>query len=135
VKQEREDRRRDQLADEYWCIFDIDERGRVPEAIDMAQANQIRLAISNPCIELWLLLHFGDQNAHIDRSDAQSASKSLLQCGKNLSSEALVRLEEQFEAARRRAQPLDRKHELDGSPPRTNPSSNIWVLVERIRGE
>ena len=101
----------------------------------MAQANQIRLAISNPCIELWLLLHFGDQNAHIDRSDAQSASKSLLQCGKNLSSEALVRLEEQFEAARRRAQHLDRKHELDGSPPRTNPSSNIWVLVERIRGE
>jgi len=135
VKQKREDRRRDQLADEYWCVFDIDEHGRVPEAIDMAQANQIRLAISNPCIELWLLLHFGDQNAHIDRSDAQSASKSLLQCGKNLSSEALVRLEEQFEAARRRAQPLDRKHELAGSPPRPNPSSHIWVLVERIRGE
>lgn len=135
AKQKREDRRRGQLADEYWCVFDIDEHEKVPEAIDMAQANQIRLAISNPCIELWFLLHFGDQNAYIDRRDAQSESESLLQCEKNLSSEALARLEERFEAARRRAQHLDRKHELDGSPPRANPSSNIWALVERIRGE
>ncbi|MCY3926433.1 MAG: RloB family protein [bacterium] len=134
-KQKREDRRRDQLADEYWCVFDIDEHRRVPEAIDMAQANQIRLAVSNPCIELWFLLHFEDQNAYIDRSAAQSESKRRLQCGKNLSSEALARLEARFEDARRRAQNLDRKHELDGSPPRTNPSSNIWELVERIRAE
>ena len=135
VRQKREDRRRGQLADEYWCAFDIDEHRRVPEAIDMAQGNQIRLAISNPCIELWFLLHFTDQRAHIAKERAQSESKNLLKCGKNLSSEALTSLEDHFETAQRRAQSLDRKHELDGSPSRTNPSSNLWELVERIRAE
>ena len=78
----RLDRRQGQIADEYWCVFDIDEHRRVPEAIDMAQANEIRLAISNPCIELWFILHFRDQNAHIERSRAQSESKKLLECEK-----------------------------------------------------
>ena len=130
----RSDRREGQMADEYWCVFDIDEHRKVPEAIDMAQANEIRLAISNPCIELWFILHFRDQTAHIERSLAQSESKKLLQCGKNLSTEALASLEERFGAAKRRAQALDRKHELDGSPPRSNPSSDVWRLIDRITG-
>lgn len=123
------------MADEYWCVFDIDEHHKVDQAIDMAQANEIRLAISSPCIELWFILHFEDQTAHIDRRQAQSKSAAFLHCRKNLSSEALAQLEERFEQAKERARALDRKHELDGSPPRENPSSNIWELVDRIRSE
>lgn len=48
------------LYDAVWCVFDVDEHPKIDEAVDMARANGIRLAISNPCFELWLLLHFRD---------------------------------------------------------------------------
>ena len=33
-----------------------------------AGANGIRLAISNPCFELWLILHFQDHTAWLDNT-------------------------------------------------------------------
>src|ERR1700674_3085350 len=44
--------------DEVWCVFDFDEHPFIPEAKQKAQANGIRVAMSNPCFELWLMLHF-----------------------------------------------------------------------------
>jgi RloB-like protein len=48
--------------DEYWAIFDIDHH-RVPElsrSVEDAKNRGHRLAGSNPCFELWLLLHLTD---------------------------------------------------------------------------
>ena len=54
----------DNLAyDWVWCVFDFDEGHHVDDAIAMATACGIHLAISNPCFELWLLLHFRDDPA------------------------------------------------------------------------
>jgi RloB-like protein len=58
--------------DEVWCVFDVDVHQYVPEAKQKAEANKINVAISNPCFELWLLLHFQDQRAPIHRHDVQS---------------------------------------------------------------
>lgn len=44
--------------DHIWCVFDIDEHPFVPEARQQARDNRIDVAVSNPCFELWLLLHF-----------------------------------------------------------------------------
>jgi hypothetical protein len=51
-------------ADEVWCVFDVDEHPKLAEARDQANANGIQLAVSNPCFELWLLLHFQEHRAH-----------------------------------------------------------------------
>ncbi len=59
--------------DEVWCVFDVDAHEHVPDAKQKAGAHKINLAISNPCFELWLLLHFQDQRAHIERHHVQSA--------------------------------------------------------------
>ena len=51
----------DNLAyDQVWCLHDIDEHppDKITGAKDMARDNGIHLAVSNPCIELWLYLHF-----------------------------------------------------------------------------
>ena len=49
----------DNLAfDSVWCVHDIDDHPNLHEAREMADANGIELAVSNPCFELWLLLHF-----------------------------------------------------------------------------
>jgi hypothetical protein len=118
---------------DYWCVFDIDEHPHVREALELATSNGIHVAVSNPCIELWFLLHFQDQHAAIHRHDAQRRSTEYLNCGKTPTSAALASLASQYEDARRRAQALDRKHDLDGSPARSNPSSEAWRLVEGIR--
>jgi RloB-like protein len=118
---------------EYWCMFDIDEHPNVARALELAVSSGVSVSVTNPCVELWFLLHFQDQNAAIHRHDAQRKASDYLNCGKTPTSAALAALTSQYEDARRRAQDLDRRHELDGSPPRSNPSSEAWRLIETIR--
>lgn len=119
-------------ANEYWCVFDIDQHPNVPAAINKADGNDIEVAISNPCIELWFLLHFEARTASISRHEAQRLAKQHLGSGKSLAPQALRMLEEHHPEAKRRAIELDNKHRGDGSPPRSNPSSNLWQLIDRI---
>ena len=46
--------------DSVWCVFDVDQHPDIPAAMTMANDNGIDLAISSPCFELWLILHFRD---------------------------------------------------------------------------
>jgi len=121
---------------DYWCVFDRNSHLRIPDSLQMARGNGINVALSNPCIELWFILHFRDLTRHIERRVAQRESESHLGWKKKaLPTEVLEKLESRFEDAKRRAQILDRMHEGDGREPRSNPSSDIWRLVDRIRGE
>jgi hypothetical protein len=115
-------------------VFDIDEHPHVDQALQLAASSQISIAVTNPCIELWFLLHFQDQTADLHRHKAQEISSDLLGCAKVPTAAALIKLVGRYEDARRRAQALDRKHQMDGSPPRSNPSSSLWCLVDEIRG-
>jgi hypothetical protein len=121
--------------DEYWCVFDVDEHPRLDRALELAGRSGISIALSNPCFELWFLLHFEDQWTEIHRHDAQRRSFEMLACGKVPTSAALTELVNRYEDARRRAQALDKKHDRDGSPPRSNPSTGAWQLVDRIRDQ
>lgn len=131
---EREQRRgRGDAWDEIWCVFDEDSHPRLAEAIAKADANGINLAVSSPCIELWFVLHYQDQTAFIERHPAQSRARELLGCDKGLSDDALEQLAERYDVARARAMALDGKHAGDHSPPRSNPSSEMWKLIDEIR--
>jgi hypothetical protein len=50
--------------DEFWCVFDVEwpiNHPNLHDALDRARRNDIQLAISNPCFELWLILEMQDQ--------------------------------------------------------------------------
>ena len=126
-------RGRGRAYDAVWCMFDRDIHPNVPEALALANEHGLQVVMSNPCIELWFILHFEDQNAAIDRHPAQRRSAELLGCKKNLTADATGRLYELHEIARSRAQALDRKHHADGSPARSNPSSDVWRLIDHAR--
>lgn len=126
-------RGRGRAYDAVWCIFDRDIHPNVPEALALASEHGVHVAMSNPCIELWFILHFEDQTAAIDRHAAQRRSAQLLECTKNLTATATSRLYELYDDARARAQALDRKHQGDGSPERSNPSSDVWRLIDHAR--
>lgn len=126
-------RQRGRAYDEVWCVFDVDQHTSLKEAMALAQEHKINVAVSNPCIELWFLLHFADQTAHIERRDAQKEAEGHTQCKKSLSREALSDLDERYEEAKARAIRLDEKHDGDVRPfPDDNPSSGVWRIVDSI---
>lgn len=58
---------RDQYREEFqsvWCVVDVDNFD-IAAAVKAADRARVNLAVSNPCFELWLLLHFADHRAHI----------------------------------------------------------------------
>lgn len=128
-----EKRGRGRAYDEIWCVFDVDEHPSLGEAINIALQNEIHIAVSNPCIELWFILHFQDQTAYIEREPAQRRSKGLLSCDKVLTRTALQTLYDRYADARTRAMRLDNKHKGDGSEDRANPSSGVWRIIDSIK--
>ncbi len=119
--------------DGVWCMFDRDEHPNLADALDLAFRAGVEVVMSNPCIELWFVLHFEDRTATIDRREAQHRAAELLGCKKNLNAAATDRLYDLFDTARQRATALDAKHAGDGSPPRSNPSSDVWRLIDDAR--
>jgi hypothetical protein len=80
VEQKRRAVRRgsgDAPFDDIWCVFDRDEHPYVPEATALAERHGIGVALSNPCFELWLVLHARDLRRHTARHTVQSLSADL----------------------------------------------------------
>jgi hypothetical protein len=125
AKRERDDNLR---YDEVWCVLDVDDHARLNEARELAGRSEIHLAVSEPCFELWGLLHYQDQRAYIECSAVQNALKQyLLNYDKRLDFDA-TRVE--YPKARGRAIALDEQRaRTNGS---SNPSTNVWWLVDSL---
>ena len=57
--------------EEIWCVFDVDIHPRLDEALIQARDNEIKVALSNPCFEIFLILHFELYTRPCDRDIAQ----------------------------------------------------------------
>ena len=90
-RSEAKEARRGRASDEYWCVIDVDQHANLGPAVEKAITNGISVAASNPCVELWFILHYQHQAAEIDRKRAQAISKELLKCDKVLDERALRR--------------------------------------------
>lgn len=118
------------LWDEVWAVFDMDDHPNVAEAKQLATANDIRLAVSNPCFELWALLHFADHQAHIERGKLRAMLQQHLPgYDKEL---VFAQLQPGHDEAVRRGRGLDDAAERAGRPGR-NPTTGVHVLTEVIR--
>ncbi len=122
----------DNLAfDEVWCVHDIDDHPRLDEARVMARDNGIKLAVSSPSFELWLVLHFRDSPGaqHRDRMVA-ILRKFLPSYDKHVEFGCLA---DGYSDAVARARRLDRVANDDGESGR-NPTTGVWRLTESIKG-
>ncbi len=117
--------------------FDVEENRYLHQAIAKARPKGVKIALSNPCFEIWLVLHIREQTAFIDRHKVQKQARDLgLMEGKKakrVKEEALDTLMKNVEVARKRAKDLDKMHRLNGSKPGSNPSTGMWRLVDTIR--
>jgi hypothetical protein len=121
--------------DQVWNVFDVDEHPRIDEARKLAEAHGIALAISNPCFELWLLLHFQDQRSHIERHRAYAALRAHLSgYEKSFNPSNFLKVHDKYQDALKRARELDREAKRHGAPGR-NPTTGVYRLTESIRSE
>ena len=128
------DRCDDDEIDECWCVFDVEWPRNHPnlnQAIRLATQHGIHLAISNPCFELWLILHFEDQTAFMDTADAERKSRGLDgRVGKRIDTSRYM---EHRHVAAERATSLAKRHTANQSSfPNDNPSSGMHNLIAAI---
>lgn len=125
--------------DEVWCVVDVEAPRPHPsldEALKLARQAGVNMAVSNPCFELWLLLHLKDVSAYQTSAGAQSALEQEADCGyssqrKHLDYAKLRGPDGSRHAkARERAQKLRTTSETGH---RANPWTDVDLLVERLR--
>ena len=122
--------------DEYWCLYDVeapDPHPNLDRARDLAQAHQIRTAVSNPCFEIWFLLHF---KAHTRWESTDDAIKLREQedgsTGKEV--DGALYMPERWTAVAN-ARDLRDKHIDDQTVfPHDNPSSGVFELLVAVEG-
>ena len=118
--------------DKVWCVFDFDEHPNIPDAKQMARDNGMELAMSNPCFELWLWLHFADQPGMQDRHDLQSMMKQHIpNYDKHVDYSDYAA---GYDAAYGRASRLDKDAKAANEEGR-NPTTGVWRLTESIRSD
>jgi hypothetical protein len=107
----------------------VDAHERLLDAKQKAVANDINTAISNPCFELWLLLHFQDQRAHIERDHVQTACRGHMP--RYLEEVPFELVFPHHQEAVDRAVALD-TWQQEQERPGGNPSTGVHRLTERI---
>lgn len=118
--------------DVVWCVFDVDEHPYLAEARQQARDNGIQVAISNPCFELWALLHFQEQHAHIERQEVRRLCKEYMPgYEKRLPCQTLLA---EYDGAVRRSLELEQWHHHRDTVG-ANPSTGVHRLTEEIRKE
>lgn len=124
----------DAEIDEFWCVFDVEWPRNHPglrEAIEEASRSRVQVAVSNPCFELWLVLHFQEYGAWLD-TDQACKLRQRLDGSKDKGLDA-ARYMPFVTAAADRAVRLDDRHQQDGTRfPDTNPSSGMHRLLAAI---
>lgn len=63
--------------DQVWAAFDRDEHPDFDEAVRLCERNKVGVARSNPCFELWLILHEADFDKQHNRHQVQAHLRSL----------------------------------------------------------
>lgn len=111
--------------DEVWCVYDVDEFELGPAARE-ADRRHFELAVSDPCFELWLLLHH--ENCTSFQNGYRELERRLRRhvAGYDKSRLDFADYAQGVAAATRRAEKLG-----DNG----NPSTGMWRLARRISNE
>lgn len=126
--------------DECWLVFDTeslarnDQRERqIHEAIDVARDQKWFVALSNPCFEVWYLLHLTDDLTNIEGTGSSAKETLRKHLGgyreSNVPKGCLDRQAIQVAITRAKARDTD-----PNSPIPELPGTRVYRLVERLVG-
>lgn len=120
--------------DEVWAVFDRDNHEKYLEAVQKCEAGGVGVCRSNPCFELWLILHEQDYEKPGGRHQVQDDFAKLRpeygKAGRKLPdcSEMVARVEIAEARAERQLQRREREGAAFGDP-----STTVFELTRAIR--
>jgi len=130
-----------------WCVFDVDSNSqeKINEALKLAKDNEINIALSNPCIEVWFLCHYAETTKPYKSSKEafQELQKYCSTYNKTIMKNAdideflnYVTDKKTIEIALINADKINQPHKNpDKYNISRNPSSNITELIKQIISE
>ena len=139
--EERQNKKREKTwlsGDSAWAVFDGDEHiqkdlNKWHQVIQIAKKENIQLAITNPSIEFWYLIHFQDHFANISSSQAERGLKQHIPNYDKSICYYPERLKPKTEEAIARANNLEHNAKQNELPEYANPCcSGISQLVQML---
>jgi len=124
----------DEELDQIWDVFDTEQAGTHPDlkrVIHLAGENQVNLAISNPAVEYWFLLHFENTNRPFQNADQLCDALRRYIPGYSKSKPVYLLIRDQLETALLRAK-VFREPSGQKWQDMPNPSTGIDHLVLKI---
>ena len=118
--------------DEIWCVFDRDNHAGVDQVLQEAQREGLKIAFSNPCFELWFLLHFRYSTRPRSANETLRDLKKKLPDYEKADEDVYGKLLAMQPAAIANAKTLLAYHLEIGNIQYDNPSTSVHELVERL---
>ncbi len=120
--------------DSVWAIFDHDDHAHFDSAVEQCRSRGIKVARSNPCFEVWLILHVEDYHRPDDSKAVQRHLTNLClgydrRGGKSLDCTQLL---ERIEDAERRAERQLEERAKEGKA-FGRPCTTVFQLTRSIR--
>ena len=126
-------------GDSVWCVYDVDANSDaiLAKAAALAKRNRFDIALSNPCFELWYILHFEMQGGSLSSSGAIGhISGKIAGYSKNM--DVFDTLSPRIQVAMDNAANIKRRYgpEIDPIQDRScNPFTNVDVLVQKLQAQ
>lgn len=120
--------------DSVWAVFDRDKHHHFDEAVDLCRRHDIGIARSDPCFELWLVLHEQDYDKPCNHHEIQRVLGDLRpeydrNSAKMPDCDSLM---SRIEEAEQRAERQLRRRQEEGCP-YGNPSTTVFRLTRAFR--
>jgi len=136
IKQSRENEINLNSGDGVWCVFDVDENTNkeLKQADIMARKRKIRITLSNPCIEIWFLMHYQLPTPYHDREELKKELREKLPTYEERGTK--VTLDPLLADAIMNAKELNKRHQANGIElysRESNPSSQVYELIDFIK--
>ena len=110
------------LKDKTFLLYDLD----APKMLEKLQSiKNTTLLVSNPCIELWYLLHYREQNAEIT---CKSCNQELVKVNGKYSKTSIDEKLKEILSSKQ----LKAWHRAEKLNPFQNPSSTIYLLLKSL---
>lgn len=124
-----------EMNDQIWVVFDRDDHKCIDEAFDLSRRHGFNVAYSNPCFELWAILHLQDHGKQINSAEAQKILKGIMPSynKKGCKTFDYEAMKSGYENACRRAEALEKARIGDGSE-RGAPYTSVHKLMSVIAG-
>ena len=124
------------LEIKIWAAFDRDDvpMSKIKAAIALAERNNVSVAFSNPCFEVWGLMHYSAYSKPGHQSECHKALKRVLPgyCHQDNPVLDVNELAPRYEAAVKNAKIALTEREKDGEKI-SDPSTTVFLLTEQIK--